>query len=443
MISRLGQRLSGYSERFVPDPFVLAIALSAFVAVVAIASGSAVAALPLLERIKVVADGWYQQVWSGGLMKFAMQMCIVLVTGHALATSKPVQRVIHLLATHVHSARAAAAVVALIACLASLIQWGLGAIVGALFAREVGRAFRSAGKAVHYPLLGAAGYAGFLVWHGGLSGSAPLKVAEDGHFLEATIGVIPITETLLSPLNLVVTGTLLVLIPTVFFFLSPVDASEMQPYPRDDGDEAAEVDTGPRAVSLLASMVVGTYLVYHFVTHGWAGWNLDSVNLGFFALGLACHSGPNSYMRAATDGVKGCAGIIVQFPIYFGVLGMLESSGLIIDVSHAFTSIATSATYPTLTFLSAGVVNFFVPSGGGQWAVQGPVMMEGVAALGVAPAKVVMALAYGDAWTNMLQPFWALPLLGIMRLQARDILGYTALIFCVSGPLIIGLLLVL
>jgi len=176
---------------------------------------------------------------------------------------------------------------------------------------------------------------------------------------------------------------------------------------------------------------------------GVGGWNLDSINLAFLSLGIALHRSPAAYMESVVDGVRGCAGIIIQFPIYFGILGILKSSGLIVDVSQLFLSFATPATYPVLTFFSAGIVNFFVPSGGGQWAVQGPVMMQGVQAMGVEPSKVVMALAYGDAWTNMLQPFWALPLLGIMGLQAREIMGYTSLVLLISGPCIIGFLLIL
>lgn len=443
MIERLGRRLSEAAERWAPDPFVLAIVLTVFVLVMGVMTGSAVDTLPTSDRLSLIADGWYAELWSGGLMKFAMQMCLVLITGHALAMTSSVQNLIRRVAGSVKSAPTAVLVVALVACLASLVQWGLGAIAGAFMAREVGRAFKAAGRPIHYPLLGAAGYAGFLVWHGGFSGSAPLKVAEPGHFLEASIGVIPISQTLLSPLNLAVTGTLLVLIPLTFFFMMPRDPALMKPYPGEVATRETNQVAASRTLNLVAAFLAGAFLVHYFMRLGVGGWNLDSINLVFLSLGIALHRSPAAYMESVVDGVRGCAGIIIQFPIYFGILGILKSSGLIVDVSELFLSLATPTTYPVLTFFSAGIVNFFVPSGGGQWAVQGPVMMQGVEAMGVAPAKVVMALAYGDAWTNMLQPFWALPLLGIMGLQAREIMGYTSLVLLITGPCIVGFLLIL
>lgn len=441
MIAAAGRRLSAVAEKIVPDPFVLALVLSMVSFVVAVVFGSEVAGLTLDARVATVFDGWFKELWNGGLMKFAMQMCIVLVTGHALAMTSAVRATISWIARRLRSPRVAVAVVALVACLASLVQWGLGAVAGAFMARETGRAFQRDGRAVHYPLLGAAGYAGFLVWHGGLSGSAPLKVAEKGHFLESVIGVIPVSETLLSPLNLAVTGAMLVIVPATFYFLMPTEGEmvgcEVSAREREDDAPARPL------LNIAFGVVALAYLARLFMGQGFAAWNLDSINLLFFALGLLLHKSPEAYMRAVVDGVHGCAGILIQFPLYFGILGILKSSGLIVDISQAFIAVASATTYPVLTFVSAGVVNFFVPSGGGQWAVQGPVMLEGVAALGVAPSKVVMALAYGDAWTNMLQPFWALPLLGIMGIEAKDILGYTALVMAITGPVIVGILLVL
>lgn len=452
MIKRLGQKLSDLSERFVPEPFVLALILTLLTWFAAVFLGESVAGMPVMERVETLAEGWFADFYGTGLMKFALQMCIVLITGHALALSRPVQWLISQFTRIASSPRAAVVVVAVVACLASLIQWGLGAIAGAFMAREMGRSFAEQGKAVHYPLLGAAGYAGFLVWHGGLSGSAPLKVAEEGHFLEEAVGVIPISDTLLSPLNITVTGSLLVAIPLLFWSLMPTDESEMSLPPFARGEEAetiAEAEPWEGVVGFLEktraiNIVIGVFLVgvliQYFGEKGVAGWNLDSINLLFLTLGIVLHPSPSSYVDAIVDGVKGAGGIILQFPFYFGILGLLKASGLIDQVAQFFVEISTARTFPIFTFLSGGIVNFLVPSGGGQWAVQGPVMMEAVRELGVSAEKVIMALSYGDAWTNMLQPFWALPLLGIMNLRAKDIIGYTALVMFVTGPLIMALL---
>ncbi|MFP4600022.1 MAG: short-chain fatty acid transporter [Persicimonas sp.] len=454
MIHALGDKLSQWSERLVPEPFVLALLLTLVTLILAASfgTGEAIAGLGFVERLGVLSTGWFAEFYATGLMKFALQMVIVLVTGHALALSEPVQRVIRAIAGVTKTAGAAVVVVALVACAASLIQWGLGAIAGAFMAREMGRAFAEKGQPVHYPLLGAAGYAGFLVWHGGFSGSAPLKVAEEGHFVADVIGVIPITETLLSPLNIVVIGSMLVLIPVLFWRLMPRDASKMVAYPLDlkASAEPAEQSQAPdgvvgileqtRLLNLVTGALLVASLVLFFADRGLGGWNLDSINLLFLTLGILFHPSPASYVGAVVDGVKGAAGIILQFPFYFGILGLLKASGLITQIAEFFISISTAQTFPVFTFLSAGIVNFFVPSGGGQWAVQGPVMMQAVETLGVAPEKAIMALAYGDAWTNMLQPFWALPLLGIMGLRAKDIIGYTAFVMLVTGPVMMFLL---
>jgi short-chain fatty acids transporter len=457
MIAGLGKTLSRWSERFVPSPFVLALVLTVLTFVLAVVFGHEVAGQPYAARIGEVASGWYSGFYGSAGLTFALQMCIVLVTGHALAISGPVRRGIERVATMAGSPKAAALLVALVACLASLVQWGLGAIVGAFMAREVGRVFEQTGREVHYPLLGAAGYAGFLVWHGGFSGSAPLKVAEEGHFVADIIGVVPISQTLLSPTNLVITGAMLVTIPALFYGLMPTDRSEMEP--PDLGEENSEKEEAGRrdrdahpVVELLeqtrflnvalGGLLLG-YLVYYFATEGVAGWQLNSINLLFLALGILVYPSPRSYVRAFTEGVQSAAGIVLQFPFYFGILGLLKASGLIEQVAQFFVSISTATTFPIFSFLSAGIVNFFVPSGGGQWAVQGQVMMEAAQKLGVPIDKAIMAFSYGDAWTNMLQPFWALPLLGIMDLEARQIIGYTALVMFVTGPMIMGLLVIL
>lgn len=456
MISALGKRLSRWGERYVPDPFVLVLVLTVITTVVAFFFGGELQEQSVGSRVSSLGSFWFSEFYDVNLMRFALQMIIVLVTGHALAMAGVVRRGIRALTRLVVSPGAAVVVVAVVACLASLVQWGLGAIAGAFMAREMGRAFAEQGRPVHYPLLGAAGYGGFLIWHGGLSGTAPLTVAQGDHFLVETLGQIPVSETLFSELNLIVTGSLLVLIPLLFWRLTPKDPDQMRGFPPEKLNEeektleVAKSDSQAHPVirfleqSRFLSLVMGIamigVLVNYFAHHGLDGWNLDSINLLFLTLGILAHPSPRSYVVAITDGVRGAAGIVLQFPFYFGILGILRESGLIEQISQFFVDVSTTATYPLFVFLSAGIVNFFVPSGGGQWAVQGPVMMEAIEALEVAPHRAIMALSYGDAWTNMLQPFWALPLLGIMGLKARDIIGYTGFVFLVTGPWIMLLL---
>ena len=452
MIREFGNRFAKFSERFVPDPFVFAVILTLVTFAAGLLFGENFRGVATGERLTELGNGWFSDFTSSGLLKFAFQMCVVLLTGHAIAMSKPIRSAIEKLATLAKTPAVAAGLVALVACTASLIQWGLGAIVGAFMAREVGRSFAKQGRPIHYPLLGAAGYAGFLVWHGGFSGSAPLKVAEPGHFLADKIGVIPIDDTIFSSLNISVTFFLLLAIPALFWLMMPTEESEMVGFEGSFLDDEEEPDERrPGVVGFLEgtwllngaiAAMIGGYLIFVFVDQGTAGWNLDTVNLLFVGLSIALHRSPAAYVDVVAEGVRGCAGIIVQFPFYFGILGMLKASGLIHQTSQWFVSIASKDTIEIFTFMSAAIVNFFVPSGGGQWAVQGPIMMDACQKMGVDPSNVIMALSYGDAWTNMLQPFWALPLLGIMGLRARDIVGYTAVAMIATGPIFLILLLV-
>jgi len=166
------------------------------------------------------------------------------------------------------------------------------------------------------------------------------------------------------------------------------------------------------------------------------------MNFTFLFLGILLHKTPRRYLHSLNNAVKGSAGIILQFPFYSGIMGMMIASGLAATISGWFVSISSESTLPFFAFLSAGLVNIFVPSGGGQWAVQGPIMIPASIELGTPLAKTAMAVAWGDAWTNMIQPFWALPALGIAGLGARDIMGYCLVALLYSG-LVLGLTLLI
>ncbi len=438
MITRLGAALNRGSVRFVPDPFVLALLLTALVLAIGVWTAP----------VGVVLKGWVDGFASAGGLAFALQMCLVLVTGHALATSPPVQRLVSRLARLDLGAGGSAALVALVACLAAVVHWGLGAIMGAFLAREIARNAAARNVKLHYPLLGGAAYAGLAVWHGGLSGSAPLKVAEEGHFAAQHVGVLPVETTLFSSLNLIVTGALCVLIPLAFYAMTPREEDRVGPR-----DLPAAPDDPPRDVEGAGRLGEWAWLgrgVGLFglsaVFYAWLGLDelkldLNLVNLLFLFAGLAAQGRLRRYVEAIADGARGAGGIILQFPFYFGILGVMKAASMIEAISHAMVRWASPDTFPVMAFGSAGLVNLLVPSGGGQWAVQGEIVLEAAQTLGVDPATVVMAFSYGDAWTNMLQPFWALPLLGIMRLEAKDIIGYTGVVCLMMGIVVPTLLL--
>ena len=398
-------------------------------------------------------DLWATGLW--GLLGFSMQMCLILVTGHALASSPPVSRGLDALAGVPRTAAQGVALVALVAAVLGVLNWGLGLIAGALIARRVGVALEARGVRAHYPLIAAAGYVGLMVWHGGFSGSAPLKVTtqaqiDDIFKGEAPFGAIPLTETVLSWMNVVVTGGLLVLAPALLALMCPKRAEDVRApssfgvgaEPREPESEPEKplipraLEDTPIVTALLVGLIGWWAWMYYLPSRGPSGITAltpDTVNLTMLMLGMILHGTPRRYVRAIEEAASSCAGIILQFPLYAGIMGLMRDSGLTAMMAEVIASRAGPTTLPLMTFVSAGVVNLFVPSGGGQWAVQGPIAMQAAADLDVSPSKMVMAVAYGDELTNMLQPFWALPLLAITGVRARDIVGYTAILMVAAG----------
>jgi short-chain fatty acids transporter len=401
---------------------------------------------------------WNKGFWT--LLVFSMQMCLILVTGYALATTKIVRRGIEALADIPKTGAGAATLVALVAIIAAYINWGLGIIVGALMARQVALRGYEKKVAMHYPLLGAAGYAGLAVWHGGFSASAPLLVATDGHFLADKIGIIPVSQTLFSPMNIVVALFLIIGLPFLFRFLNPLDESEivtidkvlpniddyLSEKEKDPEEQRRDTVASKLENSMIISIIVGVMgliiVVWYFATKGFK-LNLNIVNFTFLFVGILLHRTPINYVHAITEGTRGCAGIILQFPFYSGIMGMMKFSGLIVVIAGWFVAISNQFTFPLFTFISAALVNIFVPSGGGQWAVQGPVIVEAAKTIGVGYPKAIMALAYGDQWTNLFQPFWALALLGLTGLKARQIMGYCMAVMLIGIVFFLLALLVL
>jgi short-chain fatty acids transporter len=433
-----------------PSPFSIALLLTALTFVLALIFTEPKTSDPYWLSL---LGYWEQGIWQKDLLVFAYQMMLILVLGHMLVLSPVMSRFISALTTSIKGTTHAVILVSVLTMLVSFFNWGLGLIFGALMARKIGEAAIAQGIKINYPLVGAAAYAGMMIWHGGISGSAPAKVGEQGH-LASLVGpelsaflpdLIAYTDTVFSVQNVLVFLILLLSVPLLLVWLGRMGKNQA---PNLNGDPAQEDATNPEDINLIneqspprfiktnwdESKVLAygfglAILIAFFYNYG-ASLSSGIVTpnmLNFLMLGLIflAHGKVSSILKAVDEAISGASGILIQFPLYFGIMGVMQSSGLVVDIANYFVALSTAQTLPILTFVSAAIVNVFIPSGGGQWAIQGPVILEAAISLKVPVQKVIMALAYGDQLTNMLQPFWALPLLGITKLKASELLPYT------------------
>lgn len=436
MLTKAAKPLVKLVDRYLPDPYIFVLLLTLVVMISAVVAEQKTP----MDVISYWGDGF----WA--LLSFSMQMLLVLVAGFMLASSPPIKKLLDAIAGFAKSAPQAIILVTLVSLAASWINWGFGLVVGALFAKALARKVR-----VDYRLLVASAYSGFVVWHGGLAGSIPLTIATAGHFAEAQIGIIPTSETIFASFNLLLVLILFVVMPLVNRFMLPEDKDSIYIDPKALEDVSSEESNTAHASNammrpadklensrLLGWSVGGAglvYLGYYFAVQG-GSLNLNLVNFLFLFLAIVLHQTPRSLLLSLNEAIKGGAGIVIQFPFYAGIMAVMMQSGLAQSISEGFVAIASAESLPFWSFISAGIVNIFVPSGGGQWAVQAPIMLPAAEALGADVARVAMAVAWGDAWTNLIQPFWALPVLAIAGLKARDIMGFCLMQLIITGVII-------
>ena len=458
---KLQRALDAYArafQRYLPSPFAIAVLLTLLAAGLSLRHAPAPAVL----------DAWVHGLWDAGLLRFGFQAMFMLVLGHVLALAPPVVRVLQrAVRWTVQTPLLAPAKVALLSMLMGWLNWGLGLIAGAILVRGVldGRRRGEVRGSIHPGVLGAAGYTGLLVWHGGLSGSAPLKVAEHGHMASLVPGAswaselpdaVTLRETVLSAWSLGLTMAVMAAVVAVFWWLgSRTESEAWQREPEGTESEnssnregqgmdavqdphswADRLDTGRALPWMLGASCFGGAWLWAAQSGPWtklAFVTPDWINLMLLGLALVAHGSVRGILHALDEAISGASGILVQFPLYFGIMGMVTGTGLGAWLADALVGATPATMLPEALFVSSGVLNVFVPSGGGQWAVQGPLVLEACHALGVPVERGIMAMAFGDQLTNMLQPFWALPLLGITGLSARDILPYTLLVMAVAG----------
>lgn len=446
MFQKIIKGCVNFMQRYLPEPFIFAIILT-FVAIAI--------AMPVCHQsiVEVVAN-WGGGVWN--LLGFSMQMALILVTGATLAAAPAIKRGISRLASMPKTPAGAIALVTGVSAVACWLNWGFGLIVGVIFAKEIAKKLRG----VDYRLLIASAYSGFVVWHAGISGSIPLKMASDlDDLVKATNGVVtetlPISQTILDPHNIIMAAIVIMALVIVNAMMHPKEgiiAIDPALLKEDEAVDNVKPSTPAerlehsKVLSILLAVLGFAYLIVSLFVRG-GSFDLGAVILLFLFLGVILHKTPIAYVRAFTKSVGGAAGIVLQFPFYAGIMGIITGvgeSGICLGTvtSEAFVNISTPTTYPLFTFLCAAILNMFVPSGGGHWAIQAPIMFAAGATLGVDHGLTGMAIAWGDAWTNLIQPFWALPALAIAKLNAKDIMGFCLIDLVVSGIIICAGLLI-
>lgn len=423
-------------NRWLPDPFLFAVILTI---VVFIASMIGTQQNPVQ-----LVNAWGNSSGFWGLLAFSMQMALVLVLGSAMASAKVCKQALGAIASLAKDKKSAILITTAVSTICCWLNWGFGLIAGALLAKEVARRVRD----VDYPLLIASAYSGFVIWHAGLSGSIPLQMGAQGgtKILDVTYFAATST-TIFHPMNLIMVGLILVLMPFINYAMHPDAAHTIVVDPSllvEEEERTYTIDTPAEKIEhnkvlWVITLVLGfAYIVYHFATKGF-NLDLNIVNMIFMFLGILLHGDLRKYVDAIGDAAGGAAGILLQFPFYAGIMGLMVAANpetgesLARIIANFFTNISNNVTFPVLTFLSAGIINFFVPSGGGQWAVQAPIVMPAATEMGVEYGRAAMAIAWGDQWTNMIQPFWALPALGVAGLKARNVMGYLVVVLLFTG----------
>jgi short-chain fatty acids transporter len=430
MLQKLASASTRWSTRWVPDAWVIAVILT----IVAYFLG-----------LFFTKSSAYQLVqhWGNGfwvLLSFGMQMCLIIMTGYILATTPIFSKMLNGLAGLPKSPRGCIALMALVSMGLAWINWGLSIVGSAVFVRFMVKKQRG----VDYRLLVATAYLGLgTLWHSGLSASAPLLVATPKHFLEKEIGIIPITETVFHPFNLCLAVVVLIAMTIIGPMMHPKKGEETEASPdvmKDAGFEPPPKPTGEALTpalrlehSPLINMIVGLcgviWLFWYFAQKGWAGINLDVVNFVFLVVGIILHRTPASFLKAACEGGTFIWGVVIQFPFYAGIFGIIKFSGLAEVMAGWFTAIATKESYPFVVMWYSGILNYIIPSGGSKWAIEAPYIMQAAKTLGVSGPATVIAYAWGDLLTDIIQPFWAIPLLGVAKLGFRDIMGYCMIYF--------------
>ncbi|WP_137927439.1 TIGR00366 family protein [Cupriavidus sp. 2SB] len=427
-------------RRYLPDPFVFAIGLTLLSMLMAmLVEGQGPSAVIL---------NWGKGFWN--LLSFTTQMAVILAMGYVLATAPLVDRFLNSIVARVATPRGAIIVATLVGGIGSYLNWGFGLVVGGIIARKLAVKV----KGVHYPLIIASAYSGFTMYGLGLSASIPVLISTPGHPMEKLMGVIALKDTIFSAPMLLTSLAVIITLPLLNAMLHPRDAKDVVEI-REENMASEGASGGGHSMGIentlatrmnnsrLLSLVIGlcgmAYAVLYFVQGGTLDLNL--INFLILFIGVLLLGTPANYVARLNEGIKTISGIILQYPFYAGIMAVMAGSGLVDTISRAFVEIATPQTLPFWGLLSSFVINFFAPSGGGHWVIQGPFMIDAAKAIGSSVAQTSMSVMLGNAWNDLVQPFWILPALALSKLKLKDVMGYTVIMmFWVGAIYIVSLL---
>lgn len=428
MVNKILTFFVNLMQKYLPDPFTIAWIIT--IVVIGMAMGMTGTPMP-----KIVED------WGGGffgILPFSMQMTLVVATGYTLADAPPVRRMLRTIAAIPQTPVQTIVFIGFASMVLYYVNWGLGLIAGGLLAREAAKLHPD----VDFRLLVTAAFSGIIITHGGLSASVPLLINTKGHFLEKEIGLVPLSQTIFHSQALFITITLAIVIPLVLILMIPkkettivadpaLFADDDKPVAVSGSNELADKLDKSRILNYSLGLLGVAYIGIFFYKGG--SLNINILIFIFLILGVLAHGSLISYAKLAGKAAAAAGGIVLQYPFYAAILGVMKGSGLVELISDALLQLATYDTFELYCYFSSLIISIFVPSAGGHWVVQAPFMLPAAAKLGVEPWKVAMGVAWGESIWNVVCPFWALPLLAIAKISIRDLIGFSVLLFIIGN----------
>jgi short-chain fatty acids transporter len=436
-LARIGAVIADACERYFPDAFVFALGAVVLVCLAGLAAGET----PL--RLVAEFGGGF---W--GLVPFTMQMALVIIGGFVVASSPPLERLIVWLAARPKSPRGAVAFVAFFAMVTSLLSWGLSLIFTGLLVREVTRRLRG----VDYRAICAAAYLGLgSVWALGLSSSAALLQATRSTIPEKLLpvtGVIPLSQTIFLWQSLVLAAVLVIVSVAIAYYSCPEPARARSAesmgitfdpppkVPRAPATPGEKLENSPVLGVVVALLMVG-FLILQVRDKGLvAALDLNNFNLAFLAFGILLHLRPSSFLSAVGRAVPATSGVLIQFPFYAGIFGIISNTAIKPMMADLFVRVTTQGTFPLIVGLYSAVLGLFVPSGGGKWVIEAPYVMAAANAWKVHLGWTIQIYNAAEALPNLINPFWMLPLMGILNVRARDLAGFSILQLLFHAPIV-------